>query len=96
MGVAGYVAVAALRSEIGASMIVTRIMETVLLFAKDTLEGDFQRIKNYMEHEIVTEKGEWIKTTNRYLKTLNMSWEKLRSMDRSEIKKNIREWDTEC
>ena len=41
--VAGYVAVAALRSEIGASMIVTRIMETVLLFTKDTLEGDFKK-----------------------------------------------------
>ena len=39
IGVAGYVAVAALRSEIGASIIITRIMETVLLFAKDTLEG---------------------------------------------------------
>ena len=34
LGVAGYVAVAALRGEIGASRMETRILETVLLFCE--------------------------------------------------------------
>ena len=48
-----------------------------------------------MEYEISIGKGEWINTTNRYLETLGLTWQKLRSMDRNEIKKNIREWDTD-
>merc|ERR1712030_185924 len=35
IGVGGFVAVASLRSEIGSSKVVTRLMETVILFAKD-------------------------------------------------------------
>ena len=30
-----------------------------------------------------------------YLRTLILTWHKFRNMDRNEIKKNIREWDTE-
>ena len=40
IGVAGYGAVAAIR-DVGASRVETRVMETILLFAKDTLTGRF-------------------------------------------------------
>ena len=89
IGVAGYVAVASLRSEIGASQIITRVMDTILLFAKDTLDGEFTKVKKHMETEIQKNKGNWINRTNKYLENLKISWEQLRKMDRKEIKIKI-------
>ena len=39
IGVAGFVTVASLRSEIGSSKVITRVMESVIMFAMDTLDG---------------------------------------------------------
>ena len=41
----GYTAIAALR-EVGASRVETRVMETVLMFARDSLTGTFENMKN--------------------------------------------------
>ena len=57
IGVAGYGAVAAIRGEVGASRVETRVMETILLFALDTLTGNFEKVKDYMDHEKMTGKG---------------------------------------
>ena len=56
IGVAGFVTVASLCSEIGSSKVITRIMETVILFAKDTLDGEFPKIKQHLETEIKKKK----------------------------------------
>ena len=95
IGVGGFVTVASLRSEIGASKILTRVMETMLLFAKDIWEGEFTKIKGHMEKEIEVGKGKWIKRINTYMQTLNLNWKKLKEMTRIQIKNQIREWDTE-
>ena len=50
IGATGYTTVAALRGEVGASRVETRVMETVLAFARDSLTGSFEKIKEYMEH----------------------------------------------
>ena len=61
IGVAGFVTVASLRSEIESSKVLTRIMETIILFAKDILDGEFPKVKQYLETEIKKDKGSWIK-----------------------------------
>ena len=66
-------------------------METILLFAKDTLTGSFEKVKDYMDHERVTEKGSWIKTANSY----RVTWEQVLEMDRRKLKMKIREWDNQ-
>ena len=45
IGVAGYGQVAALRGEVGASRVESRVMETVLMFTLDTLQGRFEQVK---------------------------------------------------
>ena len=70
-------------------------METVILFAKDIWEGEFPKVKSYLEKEIEVGKGNWIKRVNSYMQTLNLNWEKVKEMSRTEIKSQIREWDTE-
>ena len=52
LGITGYATVAALRGEVGASRMETRVVETVLLYAKDTLTGSFENVKIYMNHDI--------------------------------------------
>ena len=95
MGVGCYVTIAALREKIGVSRMVTRMMETILMYAKDTLTGTFEQIKTYVDYDIQTERSEWIKTANTYRITLGVSWEELKFMNRKALKKQIKEWDTQ-
>ena len=60
LGVAGYVAVEALRGEIGASKVETRMMEATVLLAKDSIEGDFEMVKTVVEGDRRSGKGVWI------------------------------------
>ena len=52
LGVGGYVTIAALRGEIGASRMETRMIETILMYTKDTLTGTLEQVKTYMDHGI--------------------------------------------
>merc|ERR1711909_84703 len=53
LGIGGYSTVEALRGEIGASMVKSRIMETMLLYMIYTLAGDFTNVKLMMEDTIL-------------------------------------------
>ena len=86
---------AAIRGEVGASRVETRVMEMILLVVKDTLTGSFKKVKDYMEHEKITEKGSWIKTANGYREEIGVSWEQVLEMDRRKLKLQIRECDNQ-
>ena len=48
-----------------------------------------------MNHEIESGKGQWIRTINEYRERLGMSWIDLRGMEKKQLKKRIREYDTQ-
>ena len=66
IGVGPTTPVEALRGEVGASSVESRVMETVLVFERDTLQGKFENIKGYMENDLVTNKGRWANMIQRY------------------------------
>merc|ERR1712179_507642 len=66
LGIGGYSTVESLSGEIGASMVKTRIMQTMLMYVVDTLSGKFQNVKNIMMDTIEKEKGKWYRTVNGY------------------------------
>ena len=86
--------IAALRGKIGASRMESRIMESMLNYARETLIGDFENLKKYMNHNIQTERGELIRTANEYRMKLGISWEDLKFMEKKHLKALIIEWDT--
>ena len=94
LGVGGYTSIESLRGEIGASMMTSRIIETMLSFVIDTLSGEFEKVKTYMLHEIETGKGQWMRAVNQYRSLLDISWEELKNMEKKELKIKIREYDT--
>ena len=47
LGLGGYTTVESLRGEIGASMMISIIMETMFLFVIDALSNYFEQIKSY-------------------------------------------------
>merc|ERR1712055_932726 len=49
LGIGGYATVEALRCEIGASMVKSRIMETMLMYVVDTLASDFTNVIEMMK-----------------------------------------------
>ena len=58
LGLRGYATVEAFRGEIEASMTVSRIMKTMILYVIDTLSSNFEQLKTYMNHEIEKGKGQ--------------------------------------
>ena len=62
-----------LRGEIGASMMKTRVMETMLLFKVDTLASEFNVITKLMNDTIERGKGKWINTVNEYRRELGLT-----------------------
>merc|ERR1711913_39822 len=70
LGIGGYSTVESLRGEMGASVVKSRVMETMLSYAIDTLTGKFQEVKRMMLHTISTERGRWFKAANTYREEL--------------------------
>ena len=95
LGVGGYSTVEALRGEIGASMVKSRVMETMLLYMVDTMASGFTNIKNMMKDTITKRKGKWYNTINEYRQELDITWEQLEKIDRLSVKKLVRKYDTE-
>ena len=84
----------ALRGEMGASLVGSRIMETVLLYALDTMQGSFENIKDMMEDTMKVKRGRLYSNINKYMETLDISWDTLKKMSRKELKSRVREYDT--
>jgi len=86
--------VTTLRGEVGASKIESRVIETVLTFTRETLQGGFEQVKSYMEHDLETGKGRWSKTVNKYRQEIGLGWNDLREMSKKDMKNKVRERDT--
>merc|ERR1712179_347295 len=93
MDIGGYSTVAALRGEMGASLVKSRVMETSLQYARSTMSGDFENMKELMQDSIDTGKGRWFKLTNSYREELKITWDELFAMSKEALKK-IRLYDT--
>jgi len=94
LGIGGFSAVEALRGEIGASMVKSRIMETILLYLIDTLASQFTNIKLMMEDTILKGVGRWYKAVEEYRIELGLTWNDLRNIDKPTLKTIVREYDT--
>ena len=95
LGIGGYSTVEALRGEIGASLIKSRIMETMLLFIVDTMASNFSSMKEMMNDSIEKKKGKWFNAVEEYRLELGLTWDKMKSIDRQSIKILIRKYDTQ-
>ena len=95
MDIGGYSTVAALRGEMGASMVKSRVMETSLQYVRSTMSGDFEDMKELMSDTIKTKKGRWFKLTNSYREELKMTWKELFTISKEALKKKIRVYDTD-
>merc|ERR1711874_111002 len=78
----------------GASLVDSRIVETMLLYARDTMQGGFQNIKDMMEDTMIVKKGRWYVSMEKHMENLGISWEVLKEMPRAELKRRVKEYDT--
>ena len=95
MDIGGYSTVDALRGEMGASLVKSRVMETMLLYVVDTMNSEFDNVKEMMLDTIETGKGRWYTNINSYREELGITWKDLYDMSKKELKRRIRVYDTE-
>ena len=72
LGVGPSTPVETLRGEIGASGVESRVMEAMMTFARDTLQGNFEDVKSYMIHDLETGKGRWAKMIRKFEQELDL------------------------
>ena len=96
MGIGGFSTVAALRGELGASMVKSRVMETTLQYVREVMNGRFGNIREMMLDTIEQKVGSWYRTVNSYVRELGISWTELFDMSKGEIKNMIRRYDTQA
>ncbi|CAL4081846.1 unnamed protein product [Meganyctiphanes norvegica] len=84
----------ALRSEIGSSLMSTRIMQSKLFFIKSIIEGDNLLIKEVLRNIRQNPLNRWNIQINEYLKELEITYSELINMSKIEIKNLIRKNDT--
>ena len=70
----------ALRSELGASLMSTRIMQSKLLFVKSIMEGDNLLIKEILRNIRQIPSNKWKIQINEYLKELEITYSELINM----------------
>ena len=91
LGVGSTTPVTTLRGEVGASKVETRVIETIMMFTRETLQGSFAKVKSYMEHELETGKGRWASTVYKYRQEIGIGWNDLREINKKDMKIRIRE-----
>ena len=94
LDIGGYSTIDALRGEVGASLVKSRIMETTLQYVRSTMSSDFENIKEMMLDTINTGKGRWFNNVNSYRIELGITWEDLYEMTSAELKNRIKMYDT--
>ena len=87
MGIGGYATVEALRGEIGASMVKSRIMETTISYIIDVMKGSFTNIKDMMIDTINKKRSKWYNAVNEYRNELGITWDDILNMDKKYLKK---------
>merc|ERR1712121_248193 len=95
MGMGGYSAVAALRGEMGASLMKTRIMKTTLQFVREVINGKYVNIREMMLDTIKMKVGNWYKIVNSYLIELGIDWEDIYGMTKEDINCMMKIYDTQ-
>ena len=95
LDIGGYSTVAALRGEMGASLVKSRVMETVLQYIRSTMNSKFENVKEMMRDTIRTKCGSWYRRANSYKRELGLEWEELYNMSSEDLKKRIKKWDTD-
>ena len=69
-------------------------MDSTLQYVRDVMNGKFGNVQRMMEDTIKRKKGNWYLTVNTYLKELGITWEKLYTLTKKEIKTLTRNNDT--
>ena len=95
LGGKGYTPISILRGDVGSSKMKTRFIESKLVLIKGILAG-----KNTLTKEILyktrEEKGnKWNQQVDEHLKETNIKFIEIETLTKEEIKKKIRQWDTE-
>ena len=94
IGVGPTTPVETLRGEVGASEVESRVAETILMFVRSTLQGEFEDIKSYMTHDLETGKGRWAREVKKLEQEFELGQDELKTISKKELKDKIKEKDT--
>ena len=95
LGAPRYAPNCTLRGEVGSSLMKTRIMEGHLQYVRSTLQGKNELLKEIIRTQLEEKRSKWAKTTLEYLATIQVKVFELESMDKTEMKGRLRDWDNQ-
>ena len=93
-GAAGTTPISAMRGEIGASLMESRMIKNRILFTKNLKESENELVKNVLGKVMRDRKSKWRKKTEEYLRKVEIRYEELEGLSKYMIKKKVKDYDT--
>ena len=95
VGARRYTADEGVRGEVGASLFVTRIMKSRLLYIQSILKGGRNDlVEKIMRATIDCRADTWSRDSMNIIETIGISVQRLEEMKRSQLEKEVLKWDT--
>ena len=95
LGAPKYAQIPTLRGEIGSSTMENRIRSNQVLFVRYVEENNYNKLmKIIIEEKRHMRKDYWATSTGEFMKKVKLSYADLKSCTKLEIKKKVKEWDT--
>ena len=95
LGAPKYTATCAVRGEIGASTMKARVIKGHLQYARSTLQGDNELLKEVMETQLEERSTKWAKMITTQLERVKLTVNNLRSIKKEELNRKVTSWDDE-
>ena len=94
LGAPNYVAVEALRGEVGSATMEERDIKVKLCYAKHVLKGNNDLLREILHEMMENGKGNpWLRIVNGYMKLINVrNMEELHQINEEKIKERVRKW----
>lgn len=93
LGAPAYAPNCTLRGDVGASLMITRVILGRLQYIRSIMQGRNDMLKEMLEEMMEDEKNKWMKTTKKYLDKVGLKMNQIKNMTRETLKKHVKQWD---
>ena len=93
LGAPKYVPNCAIRGDVGASLMITRIISGRLRYLRGILQGKNEMLKEMIGEMREGNKNKWMRTTMLYLEQVGLTMDQVMKMTKEAVRKHMKQWD---
>ena len=93
LGAPKYAANCTLRGDVGASLMMTRVISGRLQYIRSIMQGNNELLQEVIRQMLDEKKKKWMKTTELYLEKVGLKMHQVINMTKEALKTDMKQWD---